>query len=107
MDFVYEATGGIKLFGCSSYSLGILRYFKYRIGSILFSKQKAMRGIYEKIAIKKVLFPTEYVNLYMDTFNGLWNEDEIVSYETAVSLVEHYVLIRNAQYEDAVRKCKL
>lgn len=107
MDFTYEATGGIQLFGCSSYTLTHLRYYKYREGSILFSKQKAIKGVYEKIAIKKVLFPTQYVNLYVDTFNGLWNEDELVSYQTAVSLVQNYIERRNAEYEESVRRCKL
>ena len=106
MNFTYEATGGIQIFGCSAYKLIHFRYYQYRIGSLLFSKQKARRGIYEKIAVKDVKFPNAYVNLYVDTFNGLWTEDELVSYENAVILVEQYIDRRNAWFEEAIRICK-
>jgi len=106
MNFTYEASGGIKLFGCSDYCLIHLRYYKYAIGSILFSKRKAINGVYEKIAIKDVRFPNSYVNLYVDTFNGLWNENELIPYLTAIELVEIYIDRRNAWAEEAVRICR-
>jgi hypothetical protein len=106
MDYTYQATGGIQMIGCSSYKLIHFRHYKYRIGSILFSKEKAMRGIYEKIAVKSVRFPNPYVNLYVDTFNALWNEDEIVSYETAVGLVKEYANLVHDKSLDAIKNCK-
>lgn len=106
MDFTYQASGGIEIFGCSGYSLRYLRRYRYREGSILFSKQKAMKGVYEKIAIKNVRFPNEFVNLYVDTLNGFWNEDEIIPYETAKILVEDYIIRRNEMIEQAVKMCK-
>lgn len=106
MDFTYEASGGIQVFGCASYKLVWFRRYRYRIGSIVFDKHKALKGIYEKVAIKDVRFPNPYVDLYVDTFNGLWNENELVSYETATEIIEEYILIRNAQLEEAVRMCK-
>ena len=106
MDFTYEASGGVEVFGCSGYELIYFRYYKYRVGSILFSKDKANIGIYEKIAIKDVRFPTPFVNLYVDTFNGLWNEDELIPYETAQPLVKQYIEKRNADAENATKLCR-
>ena len=107
MDFTYVASGGISIIGCSNYELDYYRYYKYSIGSIVFNKHKALKGIYEKVVIKKVKFPTGYVNLYIDTFNAHWNEDELVSYNTATALIKNYIDTRNANIENLVRTCKI
>ena len=106
MDYTYVATGGFSIFGCSDYTLYHNRRTAFSIGSILFSKQKALKGTYEKVCIKKILFPSKYINLYVDTFNALWNENELVSYNTAVALVKHFIDVRNAEIEENVRMCK-
>ena len=106
MDFSYDTIGGFEIFGCSDYNLTHLRYYQYSIGSILFVKKKALKGVYEKIAIKEVRFPKDYVNLYVDTFNALWNENELVSYETAVDLINAYIQRRNSSIEELIKLCK-
>ena len=104
MDFTYEATGGIEIFGCSTYNAEITYHPIFQIGDILYSKEKAMHGIYEEIAVKKILFPTY---LYVDTFNALWNQRELVTYEVATALIEQYILIRNAKATIAAKMCRL
>ena len=104
MDFTYEATGGIEVFGCPAYSMAITYHPIFQIGDILYSKKKAMHGVYEKIAVKKILFPAY---LYVDTFNALWNQRELVTYEVATALIEQYITIRNAQATRAAKLCRL
>lgn len=106
MDFSYNSTGGIEIIGCANYNLIHLRHYQHSIGSILFSKSKASKGFYEKVAIKDVKFPQEYINLYVDTFNALWNENELVSYETAVDLINAYIIRRNHYIEQSLKLCK-
>ena len=103
MDFTYQAVGGPKISGCANYKLKIFRYYLFGIGSIVFVKAKAMKGIFEKIAIKKVTFHGPYINLYFDTFNAAWNENELVSYDNALILVNAYIEQSRAEYEN--RKC--
>lgn len=105
MDYTYEATGGIKIIGCAEYKLINFWYYKYAVGSILFSRKKALRGVYEKIAIKKVRFVDAYSPIYTDTYNGTWNENELIPYSIAVGLVEDYIILRNAQAEEAAELC--
>jgi hypothetical protein len=99
-DFKHEASSGIRMFGHALCKKTYIRYHQYQIGSILFAKHKAIRGVYEKIAIKRIKFPNRYVNLYVDTFNGLWNENELIPYESAVVLVDRYIERRNAWLEE-------
>lgn len=106
MDFTYEASGGIRIFGCSFYNFEKTKIYLFTIGSILYSKPKAMIGVYEKVAVKDVRFPKDFVNLYVDTFNALWNEDELVSYQTATNLIAQYIERRNALAEENVSLCK-
>ena len=57
---------------------------KWSPRDVLYNKEKLANGIIEKIVIKKRLFPRRddpnaaYLVLYQDTFNALWNEDDLV-----------------------------
>ena len=117
MNFQYTASGSVKLGGCSNYKLIIFFYYAFGIGSIVFSKPKALKGIYEKIVIKNVRIPEQYHNnttcryctltaLYIDTLNAYWNENELVSYDDAHELIKDYIVRRNALAENAAFKCK-
>lgn len=103
MDYTYQAMGGIEVFGCAIYKTEIAYNPIFQIGDILYSKNKAILGTYEKISVKKILFP---MYLYVDTFNGLWNQKELVTYEVATSLIQQYFIIRNSQYTMAAKLCK-
>ena len=105
MDYTYNSVGGVELFGCSDYIAKQFRYFNFAIGSIVFSAAKARKGIYEKIAIKEVLFPKPQINLYVDTYNGLWNENELVVYSEASQLVNEYILEAEIANERLLKSC--
>ncbi len=105
MDFTYVATGGVQVFNCADCKFSITRHYEFPIGSILFIKAKAMKGLYRRVVIKEVRFPSAYVNLYVDTLNALWNEDELVSHQTAIALIQQYTITRHAELEQIVKMC--
>lgn len=100
MDFEYVGNGTITICGkaISSYEFVIITTYNAR--DIVYVKEKAKRGIIEKICIKTVYFsdPGHYpyygVNsypIYKDTFNALWLERDLVDEATALSLIETYI----------------
>lgn len=63
--------------------------YKYAIGSHLWSRPHALKGVMEPLVIKDVKI-TIYNVLYIDTFNGYWNEDELCSEAIARDLAVKY-----------------
>ena len=95
----------------------ILVTYNYAVGSIVYNINKAKIGILNAVAIKKVRIinsmPTPVNNnkipsiyepigdrhttiLYQDTYNGLWNEDELCSEQEATDLAIAYLERRQA-----------
>jgi hypothetical protein len=74
----------------------------------VWSKDKAMHGILEKITIKNLYFTT-VTTLYKDTYNTLWNENELLDQADAVALAIAYWETLEAKleaYQDSLRiKC--
>jgi hypothetical protein len=90
----YQASGEMYLGGCA----GVLfkkRYFvRFVVGSRLYVKRKAIAGELEKVVIKRVnqVFPRDYEGMampetnYVDVFNRVWMEDELVTQQDGVDL---------------------
>ncbi len=93
-DFYYEASG--KLITCShgSYeqSWFIVTLFKPR--DVAWIRKKAMIGLLRNVAIKSVkLIPeSKYPDniLYKDTYNSLWNENDLIDETTAIAMATAY-----------------
>ncbi len=91
----------IEICGKSIYSNSIFIYTRYGPGNIVFNKKKALKGIVEKICIKKVFIrdiPRSYsyngvgvYPMYKDTLNGIWFEEDIVDQATALALIDFYL----------------
>ncbi len=96
MDF--EAYGRIKFYGCARTNYTLFYDYKFVAGDIAYIKSKALKGKLEKIAIKKTIVHKNAATLnqieiiYQDTFNSVHEEDQIVDYATALSLVQAYAL---------------
>lgn len=115
MDYTYISNGGIgQVGGCSTYTLFRLYFVKYKVGSIVYSKPKALKGVIEKIVIKKIrLFPERenslqsvckictFPPLYIDTLNAYHNEEDLVGPEDAVDLVDQYLARQRVLVEKA------
>lgn len=80
--------------------------YKFEINSIVYSIDKARRGVMEAVAIKDVRLISnrrtynQIIPLYVDTFNSLWNEDDLCSELEAQTIAIEYlerleILIQN------------
>lgn len=59
---------------------------QFNIGDIACIKEKAIRGFLEKVCIKKTRQQGIH-KLYEDTFNGLWDDWELVTENVATNLI--------------------
>jgi len=107
----YTATGGINLFGCAIVKHSAYYTYKYGENSIVFLRYKAIRGVLEKIAIKKVILQSSVktggliIPLYQDTLNSYYNEEEICTHQEAVNLAKDYYTNLKALATEAAKRC--
>jgi hypothetical protein len=96
MEFNELTSGGVRSGGCTITDTYRTIETQFGIGNTLYYVAKARRGKLEKIVIKGVRIVASRRTygatrvLYQDTFNGLWNEHDLVSYEKAVELIQGY-----------------
>lgn len=93
MEYIETPTGGAEAGGCATIDTIYNFTIDYQPGDILYSRQKALKeGKFEKVVIKKLKTvkhnsPHGLVHpIYWDTFNSVWNEDDLVTYAEAVEL---------------------
>ena len=92
--FTYAGSGTINLYGCGLYRKKINVYYKWAERSILFSKEKARKGRLEEVYIKTVLLNRSYnqiTPIYKDSYNSLWNEEDLVDANEAILLIQEYI----------------
>jgi hypothetical protein len=91
-------SGGLKISGC--FLVKIIRSLQtlYGPGDIVYNIHKARKGTLEKVvikeqkAIKNKKTMGKFLFMYTDTFNGLWNEWDLIRLPLAKSLAEDYLL---------------
>lgn len=118
MDYVYVATGGISVYGCSACKSKSVYQTKYVVGQLVYSVPQARLGVLERLAIKEVkVFPTltaplsaggwmqGNTPLYTDTFNSLYNEDDLCDLATAQALIRSFNDWRTAQLQWIAQHC--
>lgn len=107
----YSATGKISIFGCAKTQKSIYYNYKYGENSIVFLRYKAVKGVLEKIAIKKVILQSgrktfgQIVPLYQDTYNSLYNENDLCTHQEAIELAIIYYQNLEAIATEAAKKC--
>lgn len=94
-------TGGVIIAGCTT--VEVLTSYVPRFGptDIAYVLAEANLGYLQKVAIKKALIaePAGIVT-YIDTFNALWNADELVDFITAQAAAINYLTIRVGQVKN-------
>lgn len=92
-------SGGAKIRGCGATIIYKRIYTTtYGAGDVVYNVYKARKGILERLVIKRVKTVNSaktmglFTVMYVDTFNALWNERDLVPYSTAKSLAEAYYL---------------
>ena len=89
-------SGGGDAGGCVPVSIFYSQVTAFGIGDTLYNVAKARRGVLEKVVVKSIrtILTRRTLaagkTLYVDTFNGLWNEWDLVPLGKAVSLVVAY-----------------
>lgn len=119
MDHNYAGTGTIKVGNCANYIFRKRFFVQFKVGSIAYSKPKALKGVLEKIVIKKIrLFPEResalqtschictFPPMYIDTLNAYHNEEDLLGPEEAIALINNYNLVQRAKIEkNAMENC--
>lgn len=97
--FNHEATGHIRIAGCAGIGLHKNYTVLFVVGSRAYVKRKARIGVMEPVVLKKInrIMPKNSSSRgiqaeinYVDTFNRVWMEDELLSEENAVDLASIY-----------------
>jgi len=92
----YTGSGKFQLGACAKFWKTINYPHKWSPGDILFSKQKALLGQFEKVAIKQVRLimnagtAGKMIFIYVDTFNSLWNEYDLIQEYDALLIAKMY-----------------
>lgn len=88
--------GGIRTGGCARIAGAVAYITAFGVGDILYNVRKARKGVFEKVVIKKPRIIKSMrtsgiqVTLYVDTYNALWNESDLVAYDAALQLATIY-----------------
>jgi hypothetical protein len=107
----YVATGGIQIGGCAGYKLTKFVVFPFGPGAIVYLRFKAVQGILEKVAIKKIDIHqnrrtyNQIVPIYVDNNNRLYNESDLCGETEAIQLAITYYNNRLAAINDLLTKC--
>jgi len=110
-SYSYTAQGGVKLQFCNNFWQINNYVHKWSPGDVCFFKNAAMKGNLEKIVVKQVkVISKKYTNgavifLYIDTLNGLFNEEELISEYDALLLAKQYYEIQLANTAGAYLVC--
>jgi len=108
--FTYVSDGNlVEVFGCACYRFAPTPYHLYNIGDVLYSSWDAYKkGQLYAICVKRMFWPGDDVTfapIYVDRDNGVWTESELVSYDDALTLIQEYELLRNANALFAAQNC--
>ena len=107
--FSYVGSGTVYTFGCARVRASVFATYNFAEGSTVFFCPKARIGRLERITIKSVkLIPqgNNFKALYKDTYNALYNEDELCSEETAIELAAEYFAQQLILIDQAARSCE-
>lgn len=99
--FQSSSSAGIRVVGCAGVSVQQNLVLRFLVGDRVYIKRKALLGKIESVVIKRMngVFPKYQgfntaiqpdVN-YVDTFNRVWLESELVSQENAFDLARIYL----------------
>lgn len=101
MYFFQGSQGNIRVVGCAAVSVQQNLVVRFMVGERVYIKRKALQGKVESVVLKRLngVFPRyEGFNTaiqpdinYVDTFNRVWLEDELVSQERAIDLARIYL----------------
>ncbi len=101
MIFTYVASGGLNLRKCGTgvaYTAIPQCYHRFNPGDTAWLGYKAAKGTLEYVVVKKMRLITRFTTngvgdcivMYVDTFNALYNEWDLVTLDQANAMVSAY-----------------
>ncbi len=106
-DFSHTGSGGLELIGCVDLiETTIFVFPAFAVGDFAWIKQRARRGVLERVSIKKINFIDQFTWNYQDSFNRLWLEKEFVDLATAEQLVQAFKVTQHARYVSYLKNCQ-
>ncbi len=95
MDFSYIGSGVINIYGCPEIEIDYFYSFKFAIGSEVYDKLSAEKGVLESVIIRKAWYVCDprtglIKTLYKDNFNWLHNEYDLCSHSEAIDIATQY-----------------
>jgi len=110
--FNYNTTGSIRVGNCATTMVYCNLKHLFPERAIVYSRTGAKFGELEKIYIKKVRFPKKCnysclisSPIYIDNYNKIHNEEDLLDLESAKAMIKDYIDTRNKLAEDAVLDC--
>jgi predicted glycosyltransferase involved in capsule biosynthesis len=94
-----DATGGVRLSGCASFKFVFNYPHDHLVGSRVYVKKKAQKGILEVVVIKKAnrvqrdrisYTGVDHIINYVDTMNRVWLEEELILKTAALDYAANY-----------------
>ena len=90
-----DAAGTVRVGGCFHASWTWNVEYRYAEGSVVFRRDKARKGVLERVAVKSVLINDVHgvhdaVPMYVDTYNAMYGEEDLVPYAEAMALATTY-----------------
>jgi len=95
-NYNYAGSGIVSISGCYAAYKNINFRTKYGVGDVLYLKYKAQKGILESIFVRNVRILggafsfNQIVGIYTDNYNFIYNEEELIYLDEAVTLKEKY-----------------
>ena len=111
MAIHYTGSGGIRIGGCAGTKYIFTLTFRFAEGSIVYFCAAARKGRLEKVAIKKVNLVNnkktfgKVVPIYKDTFNSLYNEDELCTEREAITLAMQFYQSQADTAQELILNC--
>jgi hypothetical protein len=99
----------INIRGCAATSATRYFYYNFSVGSVVYFVPKAKKGVLEPHTVKEVepfMRNGNYMHfkfLYRDTFNAIFNEDELCSEADAIEYAKTYYETAIAELIELIR----
>jgi len=112
MNFSYVGGGKVTFYGCFKYRQFFGQKHKYNVNDVVYYLPKAEKGKLEKIVIKKVHVVRTQETwgqlkfLYIDTYNSIYNERDLVWEGEALLIAKTYYQIQEAWAKLAINPCR-
>lgn len=107
-DFTFQMTGGFILGGiCKQPRTESYYAVKFGLNSIAYDCGKAAsKGKMDRVVIKKIkVLSNRRGILYTDTFNGLWREEDLCTFDEALALALAYETRRALNARALLNRC--